>query len=111
MPDDKPPTDPRLASLFSSLRTFGFTVSFLVTLWHYAQTKDLVGAYNFIYSSAALGGIAALFTVVLGIWGPIKRYFDARTIKRQKAALQIATATAPQHVVDAVDATIKGTKP
>src|SRR5258707_1374903 len=101
MPDDtnKSPPDPRIAALLSFMRMIGFAIAFVGSIWTFIATKDLAGLYAWAHSSVAVMGLSAVATLALGAWGPLKRYIDARTIKRQDTAIKVATETAPPHVL------------
>jgi hypothetical protein len=90
------PTDPRLAALFSFLRTVGIVATGVLFIWTHFRTHDLAGNYEWAHSSDAVAWASAAGSLFFAIYGPAKKYLDKKRIKQQSTVIN-TIANAPAH--------------
>lgn len=109
--DEKEPQKPSVAVGIGVGRDILIILAGISTIWTVFSQGGLTAVYQWLNS---IPGAPFLSLVGLGVvsgWGLMRKYFDKQTIQRQDTAIKVATETAPPHIVEAVQAAVKGDKP
>lgn len=109
--DQKEPQDPKTAVGIGVGRDILIVLAGMSTIWTVFSKGGLTAVYDWLNSIPAAPFLSLIGLAAVSGWGLMRKYFDKQTIQRQDTAIKVATETAPPHVVEAVQAAVKGDKP
>lgn len=109
--DQKEPQKPGVAVGINVGRDILIILAGISTIWTVFSTGGLTAVYQWLNSIPGAPFLSLLGLGAVSAWSIVKKYLDKQTIQRQSVALDVATATAPQHIVEAVQAAVQGQSP